>query len=201
MSDYFPWLLFSFRGRIGRATFAKVFFSQFALSFLFQIFVLQRYIVMTPDAAQKMKASLHAPPSVLVVMGVMGLLSAWISCANHIKRLHDFGWSGWWILAPAGAVLPGLLFSAPFFLLGHVAIGVIIFAVAALAMAIGSLVLVGMMFFRRGDEGENGHPRGPGAGAPVRIERASALHAPQPGASAYQRTQRPGEFGRRGVRA
>jgi uncharacterized membrane protein YhaH (DUF805 family) len=203
MSDHFSWLLFSFRGRIGRATFAKVVFAQVALSFAFQIFVLQRYIVMVPDAAQKMRPTLHAPPSVsLILMGLV-LLSLWISFAVHIKRLHDFGWSGWWVLAPTGVFLPGLLLSAPFFLLGHAAVGAIIAAVACFALAVVTLGLVGMMFFRRGDEGENGHPRGPGAGTQVRsIEAVLApSHAPQAEASTYRAARRPGEFGRRGVRA
>lgn len=203
MSDTFSWLLFSFRGRIGRATFAKVFFAQVALSFAFQIFVLQRYIVMIPDAAQKMRPTLHAPPSVAIILTGLGLLSLWISFAVHIKRLHDFGWSGWWVLAPTGIFLPGLLLSAPFFLLGHAAVGAIILAVACFALTVVILGLVGMMFFRRGDEGENGHPRGPGARTPVRGMDATLApsHAPQADVSGYGRTRRPGEFGRRGVRA
>ena len=158
---------------------------------------------MIPDAAQKMRPTLHAPPSVTIVLMGLGLLSLWISFAIHIKRLHDFGWSGWWVLAPTGIFLPGLLLSVPFFLLGHAAVGVIILALACFALAVVTLGLVGMMFFRRGDDGENGHTRGPGAGAPVRsidAERAPS-HAPQAGAPAYRAARRPGEFGRRGIGA
>lgn len=203
MSDTFSWLLFSFRGRIGRATFAKVVFAQVALSFVFQIFVLQRYIVMIPDAAQKMRPTLQAPPAVSLVLMGLGLILLWISFAVHIKRLHDFGWSGWWVLAPTGIFLPGLLLSAPFFMFGHVAVGAIILALASFALAVVTLGLVGMMFFRRGDDGDNSHLRGPGAGTPIRSMEAvrAPSRAPQTVASVYGRTRRPGEFGRRGVRA
>jgi uncharacterized membrane protein YhaH (DUF805 family) len=206
MSDNFLWLLFSFRGRINRATFAAIFFAQFFLGAIFQFFVLRRYMAASLDAVtHKVRLALDAPPPVIGVLCFLGLVSAWVSLANPIKRLHDFGCSGWWLLAPVGAMLAGLAAGAPFFLLHLAVVGAILLEAAALATVVGGSILVAMMFFRPGDEGENGHPRGPDERATRRAFAAAASRqAPAADASSPARgLRRPAaqSFGRRGLRA
>lgn len=194
MIDRLFWLLFSFRGRIGRAIFASVFFAEVAVSSIYQFILLRRYMVVTYDAAHKAKVAFDAPPSVIGVALFLVALLVWISFANHIKRLHDFGWSGWWLVAPigggvVGGVLAGLLAAL------HFAAGPVVAGLVIVASVVGSLVLLVMMFFRAGDAGENGHPRGPDEEEPAHRDLAPA--------SSFARPGRPGaaqSFGRRGVR-
>ncbi len=194
MIDRLFWLLFSFRGRIGRAIFASVFFTQLAVNWIYQFTLLRRYMVVTYDAAHKAKVGYDAPPSVIGVALFLVALSAWISFANHIKRLHDFGWSGWWLVAPiGGAVIGGVL--AGLFAALHFVAGLVLAGLVAVVAVVGSLVLLVMMFFRAGDAGENGHPRGPDDEAPEHRDLAPA--------PSLARLGRPGAaqgFGRRGVR-
>ncbi|MCI4678681.1 DUF805 domain-containing protein [Rhodoblastus acidophilus] len=201
MTDRFLWLLFSFEGRINRATFAKIFFAQFVLGAVFQFFVLNRYMVPTLDAAtHKIRMALHAPPQVAAVLCFLAIVSCWVSFANYIKRLHDFGWSGWWLLGPVGLTLAGLVASLPFFLVHLRVVGALVLGVTVSMTVIGGLFLTTMMFFRRGDTGENGHPRAPGSRLRPRFDvEPGAAHA-EPSEFHPERPPAQG-FGRRGVRA
>ncbi|HUO53486.1 MAG TPA: DUF805 domain-containing protein [Rhodoblastus sp.] len=198
MLDRLFWLLFSLRGRIGRATFATIFFSQVAASVAFQLLVLHR-IVIVDGAAEKSRIMFNAPPATLAVLCFLGVVFNWVSLANHVKRLHDFGWSGWWLAAPAGVGFVGGLvggLSAAFHL-GVIAL--ILIGATTVVAGLGLLGLLIMMFFRRGD-GENGHPRGPQGDAPPPRDFAPAPRDPAPAGFSPARPPAKG-FGRRGMRA
>lgn len=199
MSDYLFWLLFSLRGRVGRGPFAGVFLFEVVVGVVFQLLLLPRYLVVTPDALHKAKIALNGPPAVGAILVFLGLVLAWISFANKVKRLHDFGWSGAWLFAPAGVIFVGALLAGLFAVLGFRALSVLFILVAVAGGILGILALTVMMFFRRGDDGENSHPRGPEGSDTAPFDRAS--HAPRAAPAAYVST-RPAQqgFGRRGLR-
>ena len=64
-------------------------------------------------------AHLHGHPSLAIraLDMVVTLAGAWVATANGVRRLHDIGWSGWWVLLGpvpvAGWVLTFLLSSLP----------------------------------------------------------------------------------------
>ncbi len=160
MIDRFFWLLFSFRGRIGRATFAIFWLVQLVVWGSYQGALWRRYMVITYDVAHKAHAAINASP---VVGGVIFFLSAvalWISLAVQIKRLHDFNWSGWWLAAPIGSGVVGGFFAVLFAAL-YAPAGLVVVSLIVAVAGVSSLVLAIVMFFRAGDPGENGHPRGP----------------------------------------
>lgn len=202
MSDYFLWLLFSFHGRINRATFAIFLFTNLVVNSLFNFFVIHRLIAFAPNAGRLVPVYNAPPLPVLLVVFLLSLALIWVSLANHVKRLHDFGWSGWWLAAPAGAFLLGWLLTWPFLLVHQAAVGAILFGLTALVTVLGAVVLLCMQFFRRGDAGENGHPRGPSGSAPRSLEPIPVPAAPRADLASYHPgRQAPQTFGRRGVRA
>lgn len=50
----------------------------------------------------------------LVVLFTSSTIFGWIFYAGCVKRLHDVGWSGWWILLLPSCIGPFLLFSCGF---------------------------------------------------------------------------------------
>ncbi len=155
------WRLFSFKGRINRASFAIVFLAMWVVHFAIQRYALTHYIDVAMLKAKRPDLAFHAPPLGLALAFIpfsIGL--AWIGLANQVKRLHDFGWSGWWIMMPT-AILVVLVILAVSSASGHALTTSLMLILAAALFALSTLFLTGMMFFRAGDDGENGHPRGP----------------------------------------
>jgi uncharacterized membrane protein YhaH (DUF805 family) len=85
------WLLFSFKGRIGRA---KYWLGQF-LAFL--VFVL---LIVAASEAQQLWGGRNMEGSPLLTGAIYALLvlNIYMSLAIHSKRFHDRGQSGWWQL-------------------------------------------------------------------------------------------------------
>lgn len=192
------WLLFSFRGRVNRATFAMIALGQFAFTALIESIVFRNYVHIAFDQAHKPEISADIPSAVGSSLLLLGVAMVWISLANHCKRLHDFGWSGWRMAWPMGAVIAGLLPSMLLALLGlpKVALGLMI--VCEFAAALGGLALVAMMFFRRGDDGGNKYDRGPGGGQSAKAAFHPSRQSAEYALPVYRPPQaRPQSFGRR----
>ena len=207
MIDRLFWLLFSFRGRIGRADFAIFWFIQLAVWGIYQVALWRRYLVVTYDAAHKAHIALDAPPVVRVVMFFLSAVALWVSLAVQIKRLHDFNSSGWPLAAPiGGASVGGLLvgLAAALQLRSLVILAAVVFSVAGLA----GLTLILMMFSRVGYWGDNGHPRGPDEDAAAGRGDVSTGSAPEARRAFAPKSSPPGfgrpgaaqTFGRRSVR-
>jgi uncharacterized membrane protein YhaH (DUF805 family) len=208
MIDRFLWLLFSFRGRIGRATFAIFWLVQLVVWGSYQGALWRRYMVITYDVAHKAHAAINASPAVGGVIFFLSAVAVWITLAVQIKRLHDFSWSGWWLAAPIGCGVVGgflvVLFAALHFRAGFILAGPLV-----AFSGVSSLVLAGLMFFRAGDPGENGHPRGPDEEALTGSASPSASSGPtarrndaRASSPSAARPARPGAaqtFGRRGA--
>jgi uncharacterized membrane protein YhaH (DUF805 family) len=159
MNGSLQWLLFSFKGRIGRRQFATVMLAQLAFSAIYYVVFLRRF----------QGAGLHAPAGVesfastafhfggavgAIVLAVT-VVSSWIGLAVQAKRLHDFGWSGWWLAAPMAAGFVGGFAGGFLSAFGFAIVGSLLAALAMMTAALGSLALIGIMFFRRGGEGAN----------------------------------------------
>jgi uncharacterized membrane protein YhaH (DUF805 family) len=79
--------LFSFKGRIPRATYLASFVPLFLL-------LVSMIIMVSPDHSEIVKS---------IIMCIIGILWWWIWLAANIKRCHDLGWSGFtyfWFLLP-----------------------------------------------------------------------------------------------------
>ncbi len=199
MPDNLQWLLFSFHGRVNRAIFAKIALGQLAVTLLIEWVVFHNFVLVAFDAAHKPKVSVDIPPAVGFILLLLGLASTWIGLANHCKRLHDFGWSGWRMAWPMGAVLAGVLPAALLAVLGLPKVGMAVMALCQLAAALGGLALVVMLFFRRGDDGGNKYDRGPGGGNAAKSDRFPA-HRNEILRPVYKAPQaRPELFGRRKI--
>ncbi|WP_146089917.1 DUF805 domain-containing protein, partial [Rhodoblastus sphagnicola] len=158
MNFSLPWLLFSFKGRVGRGPFALVFVAQLAFSIVnSQLFMPKLNFAglhAAPGAPAALEA-LHISVGVGLIMLVTSVASLWISFASQAKRLHDFGWSGWWQGAPYAVGFAGALAGGLFSGLGLAPIGGLFAILAMIACGFGALGLLGMLLFRRGDEGAN----------------------------------------------
>ena len=207
MIDRLFWLLFSFRGRIGRADFAVFWLIQLVVWGIYQVALWRRYSVVTYDAAHKAHIAFDAPPAVGAVLFFLSAVALWVALAVQVKRLHDFNWSGWWLAAPiGGASVGGLLvgLAAALQLRPVLILAALVFFVAGLA----SLALILMMFFQVGYWGENGHPRGPDVDAAADRADSSTgsgpaarrAYAPKSSPAGFGRPGAAQTFGRRGVR-
>ena len=76
MISYALWLMFSWRGRIGKAQFLRAVPIMVIIEILFKVAVPSYYL----------------RPS--IPLGLLALTYMWIVCALCAKRLHDLGWSG-----------------------------------------------------------------------------------------------------------
>lgn len=89
----FPWLLFSFEGRIPRRAYWGGVFLVTALAVAFIVGV----AVLVPDSQ-----------SILDVLGVLIYIAVlWSNVALQVKRWHDLGRSGAWVLVNLVAVVGG----------------------------------------------------------------------------------------------
>jgi uncharacterized membrane protein YhaH (DUF805 family) len=159
MLRLFGWALFSFQGRMGRASYFLSWLAIMAVSGVLDVGALGR--VAHPE-----------PPSFAgaLVRFVIAIACLWGHLAIQVKRFHDFDWSGWWVLAP-GAALIGLLFAWIGGVLsvagqGHAEAGSAYFGLGALTLVVVAFI-VGvtlMLFFRSGTVGPNDY--GPRAGPP-----------------------------------
>jgi uncharacterized membrane protein YhaH (DUF805 family) len=207
MIDRLFWLLLSFRGRIGRATFALLSLAQLVVWVICEIALWRHYMVVTYDAAHKARVAIDAPPAVRAILFLLSAVAIWVSLAVQIKRLHDFNWSGWWLAAPVGGAFVGGLLGGLLAAL-HVAGGLVLVGLLFAVAGVGSFVLVMIMFFRAGDPGDNGHPRGPDEDAPASRGFASSgcslaparrVLPPAPSPAGFGRPRTAQTFGRRGA--
>lgn len=225
MSNSIVSQLFSFQGRVNRVHFARIFGLQVALYAIPEVALIKQLggIQAIVDSKGAFLKSLPAGFGVAVMIFVIVMM--WISCANHTKRLHDFGWSGWMQLAPVGIYLGSLLVGALGLGAGKglLVAGGLVALLGMLGAGLFGLAILAMYFFRKGNEGSNrfGDPQGPsdGGARDWSAKAAVAFVKPAPedgfarpayrasGAEAGQLTSyhapqaRPSGFGRRGAAA
>jgi uncharacterized membrane protein YhaH (DUF805 family) len=137
--------LFSGRGRVGRRTFWTVQIT----AVVFETF-LQAIMTLFGDS----------PWALLTLPFAIGL--AVVSAFNMAKRLHDLGHSGWWMLAPAGVVIP--IDAIALIIFGSEAGGAQ--AIVALVGLLVPLVFIIAVGSRPGQAGPNRFGDPPGAAAP-----------------------------------
>jgi len=94
-------LLFSFKGRIGRAKFWLANLVAYLLVALIVIIVMlivppEQLIITDPETGMETIDILN--PIVLTAYLVLLVVTTWISLAIGTKRFHDRGKSGWWNL-------------------------------------------------------------------------------------------------------
>jgi uncharacterized membrane protein YhaH (DUF805 family) len=83
-TSYFKWFYFSVRGRVGR----QAFWLFMVLPF-FLIGIVLGFLIL----------SLHIPfRMVLVLLFTLLPVLVWVGIAVSVKRLHDIGLSGWWVI-------------------------------------------------------------------------------------------------------
>jgi uncharacterized membrane protein YhaH (DUF805 family) len=83
-TNYFKWLYFSVRGRIGRQAY-----------WLFMILP----CFLTGIMLGFLIPALHIPiRMVLVLFFILLPVLVWVGIAVSVKRLHDIGLSGWWVM-------------------------------------------------------------------------------------------------------
>jgi uncharacterized membrane protein YhaH (DUF805 family) len=105
-----------------------------------------------------------------VVGGIFGLIIILPGLAVAVRRLHDLNKSGWWLLAPYGIMLIGLIGIAATVEEGRAALwvwGIVLGGVAALVMSIWMIFTRGTVGSNRfGDEqnDDNSSNNAPGAG-------------------------------------
>jgi uncharacterized membrane protein YhaH (DUF805 family) len=185
--SFLAWRLFSFKGRIKRLDFAILFFGLAIIQFFGQKYIKAHYIDLDLIKAHKLDQAIHMTPAAGLVIFLLSIAFCWMSLANCAKRLHDFGWSGWMVLAPGGVMVAGVVASIFLATTGLKSVSAMLMLAGLGIGALAGIVLHGMLLFKRGDDGENGHPRGPEINwddeAPILGPRpapraASALSAP-----------------------
>jgi uncharacterized membrane protein YhaH (DUF805 family) len=228
LAAYFFWLLFSWRGRIGRGVYALSWLSLVVINVLLSRFMhvaTAQFVSATPEQRLSLAGGMVGG---LAFYSVAALILCWVHFAVSAKRLHDFGWSGLWIFAPAAVLILGAPYeaiselaraAAAHFLAGaalSAATKLHIFA-WAIGWIFGSLALWAMMLFRGGDDGVNGFEGDPtfgasGGGGAMSSARArisaTAINGSTPRtaaatnwpASPADTTGKPPTFGRRGAR-
>jgi uncharacterized membrane protein YhaH (DUF805 family) len=152
MSNYWPWLLFSFHGRTGRLVY---FFTILVIACCNFAIVARSGLNVAALRDPSVANSLSALSSLLLqqmTAMALSLVLAWVNTAVSVKRLHDINLSGWFLLLPFGLLVGGGVLA--------VAGSVSILLAMALAM-LSSVILGGLMLFKPGSDGENRFPRGP----------------------------------------
>lgn len=116
--DWFKWLLFSFKGRIGRQVW---WLSSLAVAVIAGMTSSVIEVAATTSGGGTINPETHAfepsAPYSLLLFAV-GLLNVWISYALAVKRLHDRDRTGWWLAAQllsvvVAAGLIGAAFAVP----------------------------------------------------------------------------------------
>ncbi len=152
MDDNIGWLLFSFSGRIGRIRYAQLFLIQFMAYFALNMVLIRRYIA--PEAAADDFSWLaDMPPAVLGLSAIYFALLAWIGVAANVKRLHDFNWTGWTLIAPVGFYLMVLALAALLSAVGHRPAGAGLATVGAIGGGLLAGFVLALMFLRGGVHG------------------------------------------------
>jgi uncharacterized membrane protein YhaH (DUF805 family) len=83
-TTYFKWLYFSMRGRTSRRSYWVLFsLPLFLLGILFGLFTAILSI---------------SPRAIVISIFLVSPVLIWAAIAVSVKRLHDFGRSGWWAL-------------------------------------------------------------------------------------------------------
>jgi len=115
--------LFTFQGRLRRGGWWLAFLVQLIIVVVAGSFA---GLIVTGGQPETVPPRDTADPSAVVIMLAAFVVATWISLATSVKRLHDLGVSGWWIVplyvastlgsavssaAPPGGGLLGLLVS------------------------------------------------------------------------------------------
>jgi uncharacterized membrane protein YhaH (DUF805 family) len=228
LAAYFFWLTFSWSGRIGRGVYALSWLSLVVINVLLLRLMNGALGEFAGASPEQRLGSLGGMIGGLMFHTVAALILCWIHFAISAKRLHDFGWSGLWIFAPAAVLILGAPYEAiselgrattAHFLAGTtLSVATKLHIIAwAIGSIFGSLALWVMMLFRGGDDGVNGFEGGPTFGANdgddamssarARIS-ATAFNGSAPSAapatnwpaSRTEAISEPRTFGRRGAR-
>lgn len=87
---------FSFLGRIGRAGYNSLSLVAFMLIFVAQLILVSPLFFHPPEGP----ISLSSIPLGwnAVAAGFIGGIAVFISVSSSVRRLHDLGWSGWWLI-------------------------------------------------------------------------------------------------------
>lgn len=86
---------FSFAGRMGRAAYNSVNIVALVLLFVAQfVFVLPLFFTLPdgPVTLSSIPLGWNA-----IIAGALGAAALLISISSSVRRLHDLGWSGWWL--------------------------------------------------------------------------------------------------------
>ncbi len=96
----FGWILFGLQGRINRAKYwlsLAIYLIGIAVFIMLFLGDIQKFVVLKDRLDNSIKLSVFIP---FFAIGVpMIIAGAWIFTAATIKRLHDRGKSGWWMLS------------------------------------------------------------------------------------------------------
>ncbi len=91
--DFWKWLLLSFNGRISR----KYYWYTFLLFFVLQMIYMAVFFGTNMSAMQSGDISAMSPIAWICALP-LAIVYIWMGLAVSIKRWHDRGKSGWWIL-------------------------------------------------------------------------------------------------------
>jgi uncharacterized membrane protein YhaH (DUF805 family) len=91
--QFWQWVLFSFNGRISRKYYWYVFLIALAVEFVYMGVIFGS----NPDALTSGDVSAMSPIAALCAVP-LAIVAVWVGLAVSIKRWHDRGKSGWWIL-------------------------------------------------------------------------------------------------------
>lgn len=97
MNGHFLWFYFSLKGRTGRRP--------YWLYFYIPIMILGLPVILY--AISRSRQSTGLPPLILASITLM----VWVTVAVYVKRLHDIGVSGWWVIV---GLLPIVNYVTPF---------------------------------------------------------------------------------------
>lgn len=165
--DWLKWLLFSFKGRIGRQVW---WLSSLAVAVIAGMTSSVIDVAATTSGGGTINPESQAfepsAPHSLLLLAV-GLLNIWINYALAVKRLHDRDRTGWWLVAQLlSVVIAAGLIGAAFAVPEDQSDLVLKLGIAAAVVAIGfGLWLFVELGFLKGTQGPNRYGADPiGAG-------------------------------------